>query len=100
MYFPSALLVFGIHGLNAFHRESHHGLIADSSCEGLVAHSSDVQVGVAAVDACISWRRSVAKCFVEAADFRPPIQRFCRVGGRQHRNRAFDDRLHLCPIEN
>ena len=73
VHFSPAFLVLGIHGLNAFYRESHHGLVADLARQFLVAHASDVQIGVAAVDSCVVWWRGITKRFLEAADLRPPI---------------------------
>lgn len=93
-YLASALLVFGIHGLNTFYGESHHGLVADPPRERLVIHPGDVQVSVAAVDACIGWRSAIAKGFLETANLGPPMQRLRGIGGRQNGDSAFDDRFH------
>src|SRR5713226_4798851 len=101
MHLAAPLLVFGIQCLNTLHGQTHHGLVADLPCQDFVAHASDVEVRLAAVDPCISWRGSVAKSFLEAADLRPPLQRFRSVGSRQNRDRAFNDRAfnrhHCCP---
>src|SRR6266496_2240387 len=90
----SALLVFGIHSFDIFDGKSHHGLVADLSRQYLVIHSSDVQVGFAAIDPCIGRGSAVAKGFFKAAYFRPPTQRLRGVGGRQNGDSAFDDRFH------
>ena len=80
MHLAAPLLVFGIQCLNTLHGQTHHGLVADLPCQDFVAHAGDVEVRLAAVDTCISWRSSVAKSFLEAADLGPPLQRFRGVG--------------------
>src|SRR6266849_3890725 len=94
MHFASALLVFGVQGLDAFYGEAHHGLVADLARQFFVAHTGYVQVGLAAVDSYIGRRRGVAKGFREAADLGPPIQRFRCVSGRKYGDRALYDRVH------
>src|SRR6267378_5981449 len=88
MHLAAPLLVFGVQCLNTLHGETHHGLVADLPCQDFVVHASDVEVRLAAVDACISWRSSVAKSFLEAADLRPPLQRFRGVGSGENRDSA------------
>ena len=73
MNLASAFLEFGIHTVNALHRETYHGLIADLPGERLIVHSSDVQVSLTAIDACVGGRSAVAKGLFEAAYFGPPI---------------------------
>src|SRR6266853_3058327 len=92
MHLTAPLLVFDVQSLNTLHGQTHQGLVADLPCQDFVAHASDVEVRLATVDPCISWRSSVAKSFVEAADLGPPLQRFRSVGSRKNRDRAFDDR--------
>ena len=94
VHLPPAFLIFGIHGLNALYDDSHHGLVSHLARQSFVAHAGYVQVGIAAVDSCVVRWRGIAKDFLEAADLRPPIQRFPRVGGRKNGDRAFDDRVH------
>src|SRR6202140_2626222 len=93
MHLAAPLLVFGIQRLNTLHGQTHHSLVADLPCQDFVAHASDVEVRLAAVDTCISWRGSVAKSFLEAADLRPPLQRFRSVGSGENGDRAFNDRV-------
>src|SRR5712664_2243112 len=94
MHFASALLVFGIQGLDAFYGEAYHGLVADLARQFFVAHAGYVQVGLAAVDSHIGWRRGIAKGFLEAADLCPPIKGLRCVSGRKNGDRAFYDRVH------
>src|SRR6267378_866335 len=94
MHFASALLVFGIQGFDAFYSEAHHGLVANLARQFFVAHAGYVQVGLAAVDSYISRWRGVAKCFLEAADLYPPIQRLRCVSCRKNGDRAFYNRVH------
>src|SRR5882762_9378370 len=95
MHLAAPLLVFDMQCLNALHGQTHHGLVADLPCQDFVAHASDMEVRLAAVDACISWRSSVAKSFLKAADLGPPLQRFRGVGSRQNRDRAFNHRAFI-----
>src|SRR5207302_539178 len=92
MHLAAPLLVFDVQCFNTLHGQTHHGLVADLPCQDFVVHASDVEVRLAAVDPCISWRGRVAKSFLEAADLGPPLQRFRGVGSRQNRDRAFNDR--------
>src|SRR6202140_5940162 len=96
MHLAAPLLVFDVQRLNTLHGKTHHGLVADLPCQDFVTHAGDVEVRLAAVDTCISRRSSVAKSFLESADLRPPLQRFRSVGGRQNRDRAFNDRVFNC----
>src|SRR6266849_3710096 len=80
MHLAAPLLVFDVQRLNTLHGQTHHGLVADLPCQDFVIHASDVEVRLAAVNTCISWRSSVAKSFLEAADLGPPLQRFRGVG--------------------
>src|SRR5450631_839311 len=100
MHLAAALLEFNVQSLNALDGESNHSLVTDLPRECLVVHASDVEVRLAAVDACISWRSSVAKSFLEAADLCPPLQRLRGVGGRENGNSAFDDRFHGRDLTN
>src|SRR6202521_1606409 len=84
MHLAAPLLVFGVQCLNTLYGQTHHGLVADLPRQDFVAHASDVEVRLAAVDTCISWRSSVAKSFLEVADLRPPLQRFRSVGSRKN----------------
>src|SRR5260370_22044976 len=59
MHLAAPLLVFGIQRLNTLHGQTHHGLVADLPSQDFVAHPSDVEVRLAAVNTCISSRRSV-----------------------------------------
>src|ERR1700693_130550 len=93
MHSAAPLLVFDVQCFNTLHGQSNHGLVADLPGQDFVIHASDVEVRFAAVDTCISWRSSVAKSFLEAADLGPPLQRFRSVGSRQNRDRAFNDRV-------
>src|SRR6202140_3795490 len=93
MHLAAPLLVFDVECLNTLHGQTHHGLVADLPGQDFVVHASDVEVRLAAVDPCISWRSSVAKSFLEAADLGPPLQRFRSVDSRQNRDRAFNDRV-------
>src|SRR5258708_6436735 len=76
MHLAAPLLEFDVQRLNTLHGQTHHGLVADLPCQDFVAHASDVEVRLASLDTCISWRSSVAQRFLEAADLRPPLHRF------------------------
>src|SRR5258708_6501777 len=94
MHLAAPLLVFDVQCLNTLHRQTHHGLVADLPCQDFVAHASDVEVRLAAVDTCISWRSSVAKRFLKPPHSRPPIHRLRGVGSGDNGDCAFDDRFH------
>jgi hypothetical protein len=93
--FAATFLIFVVERFDAFDAEAHHGLVANFSRELFVTHARDVEIGVAAVDACVAGRRCVAKSFFEAADFGPPFERFRSIGGRENGNCAFDDCVHV-----
>src|SRR5260370_32919836 len=94
MHLAAPLLVFDVQCLNTLHGQTHHGLVADLPCQDFVTHASDVEVRLATVDPCISWRSSVAKTFLEATDLRPPLQGFRSVVSGENGDSAFDNRFH------
>src|SRR5579871_111176 len=100
MHRAATTLKFLVHGLNAFYSDPHHGLVADRSCEHLIAHAGNVQVSVAAIDSCVVRRRSIAKRFLEPADVSPPTQRFRRISSGQNWNCTLDDRFHCRSIDD
>src|ERR1700686_1054255 len=61
MHLAAPLLVFGIQGLNTRDGQKHHGVVAALPCQDFVADAGDVEVRLAAVDTCITWRSSVTK---------------------------------------
>jgi len=98
MNFSATFLIFVVERFNTLDAEAHHGLIADFSREVLVVHARDVKICVAAIDARVVRRRCVAKGFLEAADFCPPLQRLRGIGGGENRNCALDDWIHMVRI--
>jgi len=73
VHVATTLLVFVVHGLDSLYGESHHRLIPDLPCKGLVGHASYVEVGIVAADTDIIWRSAVSERFFEAASPYPPI---------------------------